>query len=248
MFEVQLFLWLIKVSAWCGFFFFSLRNRLVVRYPLVHIYVVLAIFGDVSVSSVAFWHGTSTMLYSYAYIAQSIVTAALASLVLAEIYLLLGGVTRVSYLHVMVVLTLLVIAIAVNDRNLWIYIRLLNGCYIGLAYLGLVTVIRMQSRRHEVLLGWNLKMVLFALTLPAAFFSLVFVIYTFGSGLSQHAATLWLTGVGVASWVILAVGMSEYSPPVFLNAREGEEGGSDDPNEDDDQSTQRMEANRTCSI
>ncbi len=91
-------------------------------------------------------------------------------------------------------------------------------------------------------------MVLLALTLPATFYSLVLAGYLLGVNVSRESAGIWLSGVGVASWVILAVGMSEYSPPVFLNAREGEEGGSDDPNEDDDQSTQRMEANRTCSI
>lgn len=189
------------------------RFRLFKRYPIVFTYVFAAILLELFMNVVKFKIGTDSLGYGYLYVGRSLITISLASAVILSIFFFYRPFSIRKDWHLAVVPALLAVFILSDSRRIWFYFRLLDIGYATLTYVGVVAVIRMH-RTREVILGWNLTMVLLALTLPAAIYSSVFVVYTLGLNVSKEDANLWMNGISVAAWIILAVGMTEYSPPL----------------------------------
>lgn len=86
----------------------------------------------------------------------------------------------------------------------------LSGMSVG--YFGAAALYRM-FRSRDVELGWNLKMILFGLTIPITLQSIFMTTYLNGFKIPTATIDLWLRGVDIMFWTVIVVGMSEYSPP-----------------------------------
>ncbi len=119
--------------------------------------------------------------------------------------------------------------------------HLVNLGYAFLTYLGIATFLRMRTARTFDL-GWNLTMVLFALTVPPTFYGLVVVGYCIGLPIPYENVALWTKLVSTAFWIILAVGMTEYSPPGAVVTTRELDWQPEDPLPDQETATENLGA------
>lgn len=205
----NLLAWAVKLFSWGAIAICSSKFQLPRKYPSVFSYMGAHAFLDVTITSVAFLVGTETSFYLNIYTASSLVTTVLAFLVLCQIYFVFGPFNWWRDWHLFLVPTL-VFAMTLSTskplQGIW------TGSYVVLTYLGLAASFRMVTRR-EIDLGWNLKMVLLAISIPSGLYTLVLLGSFTGSAVTYEVLSMWTRWVWVGSWVVLAVGMTEYSPP-----------------------------------
>lgn len=202
--------WVLKLSAWIALFVFAVRNRLIPRYPLVFAYIFWTIGRGCLMQTAA--AQLSALAYAYCYVVSSLLSIVFAAIVVLSICFQLRPFSWRHDWHLLAA-PLAIALVAFSDASeMWLPARLLNIGYAGLTYLGVAALLRMV-RTRDVDLGWNLKMVLFALTVPAGLFTCAFMAYTIGLPVSYETTNLWAKGASLVFWIILAVGMMEYSPP-----------------------------------
>lgn len=205
-------IWLLKLVVWISLIATSVHLELISKYRIIFTYIFLKIFVEASSPLLAPLIGTNSTAYLYLYIGLLTFFLLLAAWILLRVYRLFGSLRLSRDWHFAAV-ALGIVYLAFHETNdVWVVIKSLNVGYALLAYIGLATTIRMV-RSRDIDLGWNLKMVLLALSLPASLYALIFVSYTMKAPVTNETASLWMRCAGLASWIILAVGMTEYSPP-----------------------------------
>ncbi len=202
--------WPIRILAWASLFVSGFRLGLASRYPLIYVYIVSSAFAQALAPVAGAFFGYDDIGYAAFYTVFSLLEVGLVSAILLKIYRLLGPVTRSGW-HLLAVPALLAGIGFLELSQGWVVFRLLEVAYACLAYLGIATMLRMV-RRREVVLGWNWTMTLLALTVPLTLSSIVFVTYESGA-CSRDLMVLWLEGAGSGGWIIMALGLREFSPP-----------------------------------
>lgn len=199
-----------KILAWISLLYFSLRLRLIQRYPLVFVYILVTMACSLAMPIAK--DRLEPLSYAYVYVGRTLLTTFLAGVVLLWIYRVIGPYRWRDGWRLIVISGLIGLLMLSESSHVWAPWRAVNVASGILAYLGLETLIRAR-RARIVTLGWNLTVVLMALTIPAAFYALVAVGYSIGLGISYEGVSLWMKVIGAAFWVLLAAGMTEYSPP-----------------------------------
>ncbi len=210
-------IWIVRVLAWAFLFVNAFRFRLVGRYKLVFALILVSVFFEAINPWTASALGRDSVSYAVAYLARGLLTAALTAAVLLQIYGLPKKVSLREDWHLIAIPVLLLGLVFSDPKPVWIFARILSGAGLVVTYLGLAAIMR-TARSKTLNLGWNYKMVLLALTVPAVFESIVFTAYAIGLPLTYESVRLWLKGASLASWIIFAVGMVEYSPPALRPA------------------------------
>ncbi len=207
--------WIVKALVWAFLLVNALRLRLIGKYPLVFAMIFVSMFCSVSMHWLAYAIGTANMTYAAAWVTRGIVTETITAAVLLRIYFMAGKFNLRRDWHLFAVPILLVAAIFLDGRPLWIFARVISASTLVVTYLGLAAIAH-TARSKKLNLGWNLKMVLLAITVPSVFEYIVNTVYFMGMPLSRETAQIWLIGTELAIWIILAIGMVEFSPPVLL--------------------------------
>lgn len=215
--------WILTLVAWAFLLINSFRLGLVLKYRVVFTFVFISMLCEAAMPWVAAQVGDDTRLYAIIHTGTVLIYFLLAAAVLLHIYAVCGQFALRKDWHLFAGPLLLVGLSAPMDRSFWTSASLINSAAIVVTFLGIATIVR-SRRKCEVSLGWNLKMVLLAVTVPYAFQSIVFVAYLTRLPVSSEATDLWLQGSSLAAWIILAVGMMEYSPPTLI-AADGSESG-----------------------
>ncbi len=210
--------WSVKVLVWAFLLFNSFRLRLIGKYRLVFAMILVSMASSVLINWLAYRIGTANMTYAAAWVGRGILTEAITAAVLLRIYRLAGKLSIRRDWHLVAIPVVLVAAIFLDERPLWFFARVVSASNLIVTYLGLAAIAR-TARCRNLILGWNLKMVLMAITVPSVFEYIINTVYFMGMPLSRDAAQLWLTGTELAIWIILAMGMLEYSPPVYLDSK-----------------------------
>ena len=186
------------------------------KYPLATFYIAVAATVYLTRTLSAYTIGTG-FPYNYIYFWSSVPEHALALAVLLQAYL---QPRRLQFRDVHLALALPA-AIAVEAIAPWdshIIFRALNVIYLYQTYLGIVTIARLFT--HGVTIGRSTAAIVAALIVPAAFRSMINVLYL-------HDPQIWtytFTNIGlelsdVASWIILAYGLRKPDDPAVEAAQ-----------------------------
>lgn len=183
------------------------------KYKVVITYVFVRIGCDILARWSLLTFGVRSIKYTYVYVFCSTILILCALAVVLDIYRVLGAFSFKGDWYLPAGSLCIMLVGFFDQRPIWPLYRMLDILYSILTFVGGATLLRMIVRRKRVNLGWNLKLVLLALTIPASFFSLVFVTFTMGMGLSHQTASFWTQGAALASWIILVAAMYDHSPP-----------------------------------
>lgn len=205
MFALRIILWLLL--AWM-----ARRHRLFSKYKLFFSYVAVVVFLDSAMPFVADSVGRNTYTYLYIYVALKALVSGIESVILLKIYWLFSAPSPRKDWHLVAVPIGLFMVAGADQRLAYLLVRMAPTFGMTVGYFGTVTLYRM-FRSREVQLGWNLKMVLFGLTVPTTFQSIFIATYLNGFTIPIATIDVWLRGVDLMFWVVIVVGMSEYSPP-----------------------------------
>lgn len=202
--------WLLNVALWVWIFFLGRQNRLFSAYKWIYVYAALSALFSTSLMVVAATHGVSDLYYASLYVASQLSRLILPIIILLRIYFLFDSFRWRRDWHLACVPALLVTVELTQPHSGWVFFRVIYIVFAIFVYVGLCTVARrILSRR--VLLGWNLTMVLLALTIPGTLQALVFGAYLLTG--DRWNTQLWNHIGTLSSWLIITVGMTEYSPP-----------------------------------
>ena len=207
-----------KVFVWALLLVNSVRLRLIRKYPLVFAMILAWMASEIAMRALESLVGLSNMTYTWAWFGQSFLTGSLTLLVLMQIYSLPAKLSIRKNWRLAALASVLVGFAFFDGQQVWLPSRVVVAFNLLVAFLGVATIVRTSGGKN-FRLGWNLRMVLLAVTVPSVFAQLVFNSYVIKM-LSYDVASLWVAGAGLAAWLILAVGMMEYSPPVFLSVPE----------------------------
>ncbi len=213
--EIHYAPWIIQVGIWGCICYLGHKNKLFTRYPLVFAYVgASAFFGCLNLY-VASVMGASSTTYAYLYAISELLCSGLTISILLSLYWLFDRFRWDRDWHLLAVPLALLLAEASVSRGGWIFYRLNYVVYVTMNYYGACALLRhLFSRR--VVLGWNLTTVLLAFTVPGAFYALSHAEFLFGG--DPWARMIWMKVTALSSSAIMAVGMTEYSPPRLVEA------------------------------
>lgn len=220
--------WIAKAVVWAFLLMNALRNDLIRRYRLVFTMIISSMVLSVAMLLLSEQIGTGNMTYAIAWVSRSLLTAVITGGVAIQIYSIPGKISPRRDWHLVVVPIILVLLTFLDNERVWVYARVVSLTSLVVTYLGLAALVR-TARCKRLDLGWNLKVVLLAVTVPSVFEYLVLTAYFMGLPLSYDSTRLWLKGASLATWIILALGMMEYSPPVLRTATGVLEGTEGDP-------------------
>ena len=220
------FFWLVTLFQWGVVVWLGLRNGLIRRYSLVFVYVFWGIFGTgIALGIAQSRFASQSETYALLYFSEALISTSLAAVVILRIYAIIHPFSWRRDWHLALVPLFLGGLILFDPNPMRLSVKLVNAGHVTLMYFGCATLFEMR-RSREVDLGWNLKMVLLAVTLPAGFFTFIFMGYTMALPIPYEGVRLWSKGVSVAYWLILAAAMIEYSPPRRLEAKRNSAGGA----------------------
>lgn len=212
---VHALIWAVRIFAWALIFFFGIRIGLLSKYRLVFVMILASMIGELLTSWLSFSIGVSNMTYAWALVVIMLVTESLTAAVLLQICSLPKRITFRGDWPLFLIPTILAGFTLLQNPEIWFFARLCSAVQLAVTCLGVATIVR-TSRREHFQLGWNFKMVLVAITIPSVFGTLAFYSHLTGM-LTREAGKFWLSGAGIAGWIILAAGMIEYSPPVLIS-------------------------------
>ncbi len=212
--RAHIWIWVAMGFTWALIIVNAIRLSLIRKYPLVFCMVFASMAGGLVMYWLALEAGVSNMTYAWCWVVKELVTESLTAAVLLQIYSLPEKISFRKDWHLSVAFGFASLAF-LDERQIWLFARLCSAAKLAVTYLGIVTILRIANRR-DFRLGWNLKTVLVAVTVPAVFSHLIMSSYVMGL-LSPETGEVWAAWVGLATWIILAVGMLEYSPPGLVS-------------------------------
>ncbi len=222
--DAHVAIWIVTLATWAILLFNSFRLGLLPKFPLVFTLILSSMLFEASMPWLAVALDSKKGLYTSIYMVTVTINVALAAIVLLSIYSVLGKIGIRSGWHLVVVPALIFGLTLSGGSNFWTFSHFLDAAPLIVTYLGVVTMARSRRKKKTIQLGWNLKMVLLAVTVAYVFQFIVFAAYRMGLPLSYDSLILWLQGSSLAGWIILAVGMIEYSPPTPVVAGNSESG------------------------
>ncbi len=202
--------WLIKLCAWGWLFYQGRRNQIIRKYELVFAYAAVAALFSTLLLGVGSIVGLASPVYAHLYFWAEISGLVFTISILLKLYWLFDEVRWDRDWHLLLVPVLLCAIELLQPRDAWVYFRLIYCVYSIAIYFGLCALVR-RIFSQRVILGWNMSLVLLAFTVPGVFHALAFA--TFLHEGNAFAIQVWNQATAISSWVILAVGMTEYSPP-----------------------------------
>ncbi len=201
---------IVRLAAWIFLAVRIVRHEWYREYSLASLYIIFAAVTYLTRIVAAHLLGTSYP-YGHIYFWASIPAHALALAALLQAYL---RPRRLQFrdLHLALALPAAIAVEALAPWDSHIIFRALNVIYLYQTYLGIVTIARLFT--HGVTIGRSTAAVVAALIVPAAFRSMINVLYL-------HDPQIWtytFTNIGlelsdVASWIILAYGLRKPDDP-----------------------------------
>lgn len=186
------------------------------RYPVVYTYIAVTLLivgvGEVLAAKLGILSPDYLLLFAW----FLLVHAAVGISVLLQIYLLRRK-PSLADAHLLVFLALMLTRPFFWTESIWLSYRLLTGAQMLQTYLGMSAFARLFYG-GRILPGWNLPMVVVAITFSSIFRSLIIAEYLFGvHALSHASSSLGMELTTIGSWVIFVFGLWHCSPPRPFN-------------------------------
>ncbi len=206
---------LCKWIFWAWILYQGWRLQLFKHYRLIFTFVLYASLTESFTLFAALTWPTS-QFYAYWFLGTGLGSEAFCIAILVSIYFLFDRFRLARDFHLLLVPALLILFEFSGDREVWFGYRLLIVGYAIQNYVG-VSALCKRLLQGQLVLGWNLSMVLLALTLTAPLYGLLI------TGAIADVPFLprvyWMKFISLSHWLIWAVGMTEYSPPQLVSTR-----------------------------
>ncbi len=211
---LHLVFWCLKAALWVWIFVQGRRLGLAREYPLLYVYFGVAAATDTAMLLARYvFLDVNTYSYAYLYVSCYLTTLAASSAVALWIYFLHDR-PRMRDIHLAVVpAVLILVEFTMPQGKLWFWEHVISVVYGASNYFAIAALLRRAFSRR-VAMGWNVAMVLIAFTLPGALHALVSAAGTSG----YLDAAVWKKFAALSAWIILAVAMTEHSPPELAPA------------------------------